>query len=268
MFEEKIAVVTGASGGLGQALCHALAENGARIVAMDISEERTRAAVESLRAAGFTDAIPLAVNVGSAASVADAFAQLDRLVDRVDILVNNAGVREIKNVFDLTPAEWDRVMAINLNGPYYCAREAAMRMRDRQIAGSIVNISSVAGLVGIRNRPAYCASKHGVVGLTKNLAFDLSPYGVRVNAIAPGAIATPMTEVYYSDEEFLKGLEHAVALGNTGTPGAIAQAAVYLCSPQAGFVTGVVLPVDGGFMAEKSFASNASKTFNSSAAST
>ncbi|MGC0055908.1 SDR family NAD(P)-dependent oxidoreductase (plasmid) [Brucella pituitosa] len=268
MFEGKIAIVTGASGGLGQAICLALAENGARVVAVDVSEERALAAVETLRAEGFSDAIALVANVSSAASVAEAFGQLDQLTDHVDILVNNAGVREIKNVFDLPPAEWDRVMAINLNGPYYCAREAAIRMRDRHTAGSIVNISSVAGLVGIRNRPAYCSSKHGVVGLTKNLAFDLSPYGIRVNAIAPGAIATPMTEAYYSDEEFLKGLEHAVALGNTGTPGAIAQAAVYLCSPQASFVTGVVLPVDGGFMAEKSFASNASKTFNTSAAST
>ena len=268
MFPVKVAVFTGASGGLGQAICLALAENGARIVSVDISEERALTAVETLRVAGFADAIALTANVASAESVADAFARLDRLVDRIDILVNNAGVREIKNVFDLPPAEWDRVMAINLNGPYYCAREVAIRMRDRQTAGSIVNIASVAGLVGIRNRPAYCASKHGVVGLTKNLAFDLSPYGIRVNAVAPGAIATPMTEVYYSDEEFLQGLEHAVALGNTGTPDAIAQATVYLCSPQASFVTGIVLPVDGGFMAEKSFASNASKTFNTSAAST
>ncbi|KSV87273.1 hypothetical protein N184_31490 [Sinorhizobium sp. GL28] len=253
---------------MGQAICLALAQNGARIVAIDISEERAHVAVETLRTVGYADAIALTANVASAESVAEAFTQLDLLTDRIDILVNNAGVREIKSIFDLAPGEWDRVMAINLNGPYYCAREAAIRMRDRQIHGSIVNIASVAGLVGIRNRPAYCASKHGVVGLTKNLAFDLSPYGIRVNAVAPGAIPTPMTEVYYSDAEFLKGLEHAVALGNSGTPEAIAQAAAYLCSPQASFVTGVVLPVDGGFMAEKSFASNASKTFNTAAAST
>ena len=140
MFQGKVAVVTGASGGLGQAICLALAENGARIVSVDISEERALTAVETLRVAGFADALALTANVASAESVADAFARLDRLVDRIDILVNNAGVREIKNVFDLPPAEWDRVMAINLNGPYYCAREVAIRMRDRQTAGSIVKI--------------------------------------------------------------------------------------------------------------------------------
>ena len=260
MFQGKVAVVTGASGGLGSAICRALAEHGARIVAIDVSRERAQDAVDQLAAAGFEGAIPVAADVSSADSVSTAFRAIDEKADRIDILINNAGIREIKSIFDLDPKDWDRVLAVNLSGPYYCAREAALRLRESGAGGAIVNIASVAGMVGIRSRPAYSASKHGLIGLTRNLAFDLAPYKVRANAVAPGLIRTPLTESYYSDEEFVRGIDHTVALGAQGVPASIADAVVFLCSPQAAFVTGITLPVDGGFMAEKGFLSG-SKVF-------
>ena len=266
MSSGRTAVVTGASGGLGLAICRALASNGTRIVALDQTEDKVHEAVRLLAESGHPNAIGVVVDIASSESVAAAFSEIDANGLVPDILVNNAGIREIKSIIDLEPSEWDRVVAVNLNGPYYCSREAALRMRKN--GGSIVNISSVAGLVGIRNRPAYCATKHGLVGLTRNLAFDLASCRIRVNAIAPGAIPTPMTAAYYQDEHFLKGLEHAVALGNSGTPEAIADATVFLCSDYAKFITGIVLPVDGGFMAEKSFAMDDAPSFRSAANST
>lgn len=265
MFEGRLAAVTGASGGLGAAICLALAKAGARVIACDLTIDRARAAVETLDRHGVRGSVPVEINVADYNSVKRSFEQIDAEGD-LDILVNNAGIREIKSILDLSPEEWDRVLAVNLSGPFYCSREAAVRMRGR--GGAIVNIASVAGLVGIRNRPAYCSSKHGVIGLTRNLAFDLAAHGIRVNAVCPGAIPTPMTAAYYQDEHFLAGLEHSVALGNAGTPQAIADAVVYLCSPAASFVTGVALPVDGGFVAEKSFAGAEATSFTSAANST
>ena len=265
--EGQVAVVTGAAGGIGEAICLALAHRGARIVVIDVSKEKVQAAADRIRAAAAVDVVQAVADVSSASSVASAYAAIEAETGRIDVLVNNAGVREIKNAIDLAPAEWDRTIGVNLNGPFYCAQEAAKRMR-RTGGGAIVNIASVAGLVGIRSRPAYCASKHGLIGLTKVLAFDLAQYGIRVNAVAPGAIPTPMTEAYYRDPVFLRGVSHAVALGNRGTPAAIAEAVAFLCSSAAAYITGVTLPVDGGFLAEKSFAGDDAESFRSSSNST
>ena len=127
--------------------------------------------------------------------------------------------------------------------------------------GSIVNIASVAGLVAIRARPAYVATKHGLVGLTRNLSFDLAPYKIRVNAVAPGLIKTPLTEAYFSDQNFVSGLEHAIALRDHGVPADVGHAVAWLCSPDSRYITGITLPIDGGFMAEKSFATKAAASF-------
>ena len=254
MLKGKTAVVTGASGGMGAAICHLLAQSGARIVAMDISAELSSMAVKRLADSGFTDAIAVAADISSASAVSKAFVEIEQLAGPVHILINNAGMRQVGGALDLTPQEWDRVMAVNLNGPFYCAREAALRMRASG-GGCIVNIASVAGLVAIRNRAAYTSSKHGLVGLTRSLAFDLAPYNIRVNAVAPGTIKTAMTEAYFSDPDFLQGLTNSVALGSRGTPESVARAVLFLCSEQSDFVTGITLPVDGGFMAEKSFTS-------------
>lgn len=250
LLKGKTAIVTGASGGLGLAISQLFVANGARLVAL---EHRAELAAAALTKASAADGVALTVDVASAASVAEAFAELDRQGVRADILVNCAGVREVQTVLDLDPAEWDRVIAINLSGPFYCAKEAARRMIGLG-GGAIVNIASVAGMMGITHRPAYTASKHGLIGLTRNLAKDLAPHGIRVNAVAPGTIRTPMTDSYFHNEAFVAGLNHVVPLGAGGSPEDVAEAVLYLASPKASFVTGIVLPVDGGWSSEKGYA--------------
>ena len=250
MLKGKTAVVTGASGGMGEAICQVLAENGARIVARDLRAEQAALAVERLAGAGFKDAVGIAADVSSASDVARSFREVDAKVGRIDILVNNAGIRHIGGVLELDPADWDRTIAVNLNGPLYCAREAALRM-SKSAGGSIVNIASVAGLIAVRSRPAYTASKHGLVGLTRSLAHELAPHNIRVNAIAPGVIKTPMSEAYFADPAFAQGLAEQVAMGRGGEATSVGRGVLYLCSELADFVTGVVLPIDGGFLAEK-----------------
>lgn len=262
MLTGKAAVITGASGGLGLAICSALNAAGASIIVFDKDQNAVDSAEEALRMVGVQVVLGIPVDVACATSVSAGFKQLDHDGLSPDILVNNAGIREIKPILDLSPTEWDRVVAINLNGPFYCSREAALRMAAAG-GGAIVNITSVAGLIGISNRPAYCASKHGLVGLTRNLAFDLAPHRIRVNAIAPGAIRTPLTDAYFEDESFISGLGHSVALKDLGTGTSIGDAVVFLCSERANFITGVTLPVDGGFLAEKSFATPDATSFYS-----
>jgi NAD(P)-dependent dehydrogenase (short-subunit alcohol dehydrogenase family) len=267
LLEGKTAIVTGCSGGLGSAIAAVLSDHGATIVAMDLTTEKVEKACEALRAKGARSVHGIAVDVASAASVAEAFSAAKQKVAKLDILVNNAGVREIKNVLDLSPEEWDRVIAINLSGPFYCAREAALWMRETG-GGSIVNIASVAGLTAISHRPAYTAAKHGVVGLTKNLARDLASANIRVNAVAPGVLRTPMTENYYADPEFIRGLKHSVPFHDRGEAVDIGNAVLFLASPLAQFVNGVTLPVDGGWLAEKSYASPEAASFFSTSSST
>lgn len=263
----KTAIVTGAAGGIGIATCRTFAKNGARIVALDISGEKVEQVRRQLESEGIGDVIGVAADVASAASVATAFAEIKRQTGTIDVLVNNAGVREIKAAIDITPAEWDRVIAIDLNGPFYCAREAALEMKKTG-GGAIVNVSSIAGMLGVAKRPAYTAAKHGIVGLTKVLARELSEYGIRVNTVAPGAIRTPLTEPYYHDPDFLRGLKHSVPLHDRGSAQDVANAILFLCSSLADFITGVTLPVDGGWTSEKTYAAAGSASFFGSAAAT
>jgi NAD(P)-dependent dehydrogenase (short-subunit alcohol dehydrogenase family) len=151
--------------------------------------------------------------------------------------------------------EWDNVIAVNLSGTFYCCQAVAGVMREAG-GGAIVNIASVGGLIGLTRRPAYTAAKHGVVGLTKSLARDLGPAGIRVNAICPGLIRTPLTEQYFAEDAFEEGLRTVIPQGRAGTAADVADAALYLASDQAAYVSGVALTVDGGWLAEKSFAGN------------
>ncbi len=177
---------------------------------------------------------------------------------RIDVLVCSAGVREIGDVYTMATEEWDNVIAVNLSGTFYCCQAAARRMRQNDDGagggGAIVNVASVGGQIGLARRPAYTASKHGVVGLTKSLARDLGPAGIRVNAICPGLIRTPLTEQYFAEDAFEEGLRTVVPLGRAGLAADVADAALYLASDQSAYVNGVALTVDGGWLAEKSFA--------------
>jgi len=254
LLTDRTAVVTGAGSGIGREIALRFAAEGARVAVLDRSREAGAAVVAELAAAGAREPLLAQVDVRSAAAVEEAIEHVVSAMGRIDILVNCAGVREIGDVYTMPAEEWENVIAINLSGTFYCCQSAARRMRESG-GGSIVNLSSVGGLIGLSHRPAYTATKHAIVGLTKSMARDLAPAGIRVNALCPGVIRTPMTEQYFSDDGFEQELAVSVPLARYGETGDVAQAALFLASDMASYVTGVALPVDGGWLAEKSFVS-------------
>jgi meso-butanediol dehydrogenase / (S,S)-butanediol dehydrogenase / diacetyl reductase len=252
LLEGRVAVVTGASSGIGREIARVYAKEGARIVGFDRAKEGGEELIASLEAEGAENPFFLRGDVRVAAEVEDAVAAVIQEAGRIDVLVNCAGVREIGDVYEMQAEEWDNVLAINLSGVFYWCQAAARRMRESG-GGSMINISSVAGLIGFSHRPAYTAAKHGVIGLTKSLARDLAPAKIRVNSICPGLIRTPLTESYFSDERFEQELAILVPQGRYGEASDVAQAALYLASDMASYVNGIALTVDGGWLAEKSF---------------
>jgi NAD(P)-dependent dehydrogenase (short-subunit alcohol dehydrogenase family) len=254
LLTDRTAVVTGAGSGIGREIALRFAAEGARIAVLDRSPEAGAGVVEELLAAGAPEPVLSEVDVRSAAAVDEAIERVASAMGQIDILVNCAGVREIGDVYTMPTEEWENVIAINLSGTFYCCQSVARRMRETS-GGSIVNLASVGGLIGLSHRPAYSAAKHGIVGLTKSLARDLASAGIRVNALCPGVIRTPMTEQYFVDDSFEQELAVSVPLARYGETSDVASAALYLASDMASYVTGVALPVDGGWLAEKSFVS-------------
>ena len=255
LLEGRTALVTGAASGIGRSVGELFARHGARVAALDRAPESAAELLRALQAP--TPGAPAPLYVQADVRSAD---EVERAVDRVagrtggiDLLVNCAGVREIGDVYTMPAEEWENVIAVNLSGTFFCCQAAARRMRDAG-GGWIVNLSSVGGLIGLSNRPAYTASKHGVIGLTKSLARDLAPAGIRVNAICPGVIRTPMTEQYFGDPSFEDEIAAAAPLARHGLAADVANAALYLASELASYVSGIALTVDGGWLAEKSFA--------------
>jgi NAD(P)-dependent dehydrogenase (short-subunit alcohol dehydrogenase family) len=245
LLEQRVALVTGAASGIGRAIAERFAAEGARVSGFDRAGDVTYHG-----------------DVRSPADVDDVVGRVVAAEGRIDVLVCSAGVREIGDVYTMPPDEWDNVIAVNLSGTFYCCQAVARHMRESG-GGAIVNLSSVGGLIGLARRPAYTAAKHGVVGLTKNLARDLGPAGIRVNAICPGLIRTPLTEQYFADDAFEEGLRAVVPQGRVGLADDVADAALYLASDQSAYVNGIALTVDGGWLAEKSFAAGeaAGRTF-------
>ncbi len=242
-FAGKVAMITGAGGGIGRATAIAFAASGAAVVVSDINEGGGTATVDMIAAAGGT-AIFQICDVSSAAQVKALVARAVSEYGRLDFAHNNAAISNI-GADEYQDEVWARSLAINLSGVMYCMREEAEVM-VRQGKGAIVNTSSINGLVGNGGQPAYVATKHGVVGLTRHGALRWAKQGVRVNAVCPGVIETPMTAPLAANAEMRKVIDGMTPMGRMGQPEEIAAAVLWLCSDQASFVTGHPLVVDGG----------------------
>ena len=245
-FAGQVALVTGASSGMGLATAHAFAEAGAAVVLADINEPALRRASETLNAAGH-QTIAVTCDVTDEAQAAATVARAVTEFGRLDMAYNNAGILgPMGDVTDETADAFDQVNAVNLRGIWTCMKHELLHTRSRG-SGAIVNCSSLGGLVGLPGRAAYHASKHGVIGLTKSAALDYAAKGIRVNAVCPGCIDTPMGDAI--DPAAMKEFLRDQPIGRMGRAEEVAAAVLWLCSPGASFVLGVALPVDGGFVA-------------------
>ncbi|WP_395575786.1 SDR family NAD(P)-dependent oxidoreductase [Streptomyces sp. BK79] len=249
-FTGQVAFVTGASSGMGLATARAFAASGASVALADIDEDAVNTAAKQLAADG-RQVLALVCDVTDEDQVAAAVDHTVETFGRLDMAYNNAGIMPPPtDAADESADQFDRVQAINLRGIWASMKHELRHMRT-QGNGAIVNCSSLGGLVGNPGRAAYHATKHGVIGLTKSAALEYGPRGVRINAVCPGTIATPMVDAMVEGGELDRSqAETGQAIGRLGTADEIAQAVLWLSSPGAGYVTGIALPVDGGYTAQ------------------
>jgi NAD(P)-dependent dehydrogenase (short-subunit alcohol dehydrogenase family) len=248
--EGRVALVTGAAAGIGRAAAEAFARQGAKVVVSDVTAEAGEAVAAGIRGAG-GEAEFVRCDVARPEEVEALVRRTAGLFGRLDCAFNNAGIEGVSApTAECTEENWDRVIGTNLKGVWLCMRHEIPVML-RQGGGAIVNCASVAGLVGFRGIPAYTASKHGLIGLTRTAALEYATQGIRVNAVCPGVIRTAMVERFtHGDPQAEAGLVAAEPVGRMGTPEEVAAAVLWLCSDGASFVTGHALAVDGGMVAQ------------------
>ena len=250
LVKDKVALVTGGGSGIGRASALTFAREGAKVVVSDVVVEAGEETVQLIKNAD-GEAVFIKADVAQASAVEALIAKAVEAYGRLDCAHNNAGIEgNSAKVADYDEADWDRVIAINLTGVWLCMKYEIPQMLQ-QGSGAIVNTSSVAGLLGFRTGSAYVASKHGVLGLTKTAALEYAKSGIRVNAVCPGAIDTPMMG-RITDHRPHRAAKMAAGepVGRMGTPQEIAEAVVWLCSDAASFVTGHPMTVDGGIVAQ------------------
>jgi 2-keto-3-deoxy-L-fuconate dehydrogenase len=248
---QKVAVVTGAGSGIGAAIATLFSRQGARVVVVDINESAD-ATVEAIRGAG-GDAVARRCDVAVPDAVARTFDDVHATLGRVDILVNNAGISHVGTIQQTTPEDLDRLYAVNVRGVFLCAR-AAVDIMLPQGGGVILNMASIASLVGVADRFAYSMTKGAVLTMTMSVAIDYVKRGIRCNCICPARVQTPFVEGYLRknypgrEDEMRRTLAAYQPIGRMGTPEEVAALALYLCSDEAAFVTGQAYPIDGGVL--------------------
>lgn len=240
--KDKVAIITGGGRGIGKTTCLRFAEEGAKVVVVATNKEDIQNVVDEVKAAG-GEALGMAVDVTNREQVDQMVQDTVEKFGRVDILINNAGITADARMEKMTEEQWDRVIDVNLKGVFNCGQAAAKVMIEQK-SGVIINASSLVGIYGNFGQTNYAATKWGVIGMAKSWAKELGPKGIRVNAVAPGFIMTPMTEKM--PEKVLDMMKEKSPLKTLGYPEDIANAYLYLASDEARFVTGTVLSVDGG----------------------
>lgn len=244
--KNKVAIVTGASRGIGFGVATAFVREGAKLALCGSRLSSAQKAAEQLQAQ-FPQAeiLPFGIDLADTGSIKVMVAAVVEKWGTIDVLVNNAGITSTQSIFEMTDEDFDSVIRVNLSGPFKCIREVAKVMKEH--GGSIINTSSMVGTYGGRMQTAYSSSKFGVNGLTKSCAKELGPYGIRVNAVAPGVVATDMMKNSVN-EQMLEGLKRVTPLGRAADPRELAGAYVYLASDEASFTTGTLVHVDGGIV--------------------
>ena len=244
-FEQQVAIVTGAANGIGAATARRLGQEGASVVCADLDLTAAQQTAAAIEAAG-GKAIAVAVDVTQRAQVETMLEAALAAYDHVDVLANIAGIAHDEPFLEITDEWWERTLAVNLNGVFYCSQIVARQMVSRGIEGRIVNMASTNGLVGEELLAHYNASKFGVVGLTMTMAIELAPYKIRVNSVCPGLIDTRLTRSAIENPEWVKGYLPKIPLKRFGKPEEVAAAVAYLASTDSGFITGHQLVIDGG----------------------
>lgn len=240
--KDKVAIITGAGRGIGEVTAKKFATEGAKVTVADLNEENVNKTVADIREMG-GEAIGLLVNVTNREDVDRMIADTIKHFGKIDILINNAGITQDAQLIKMTEEQWDNVINVNLKGVFNVAQAAARVMKEQQ-SGVILNASSVVGIFGNFGQSNYAAAKWGVNGMTKTWAKELGKYGIRVNAIAPGFIATPMTEKM--PDNVLEMMKDKSLLKRLGSPEDIANGYAFLASDEAKYITGTILSIDGG----------------------
>lgn len=248
MLQQKTTIVTGAGSGIGEAIALLFARNGANVLAADRHAEQAERVCAQIKAEG-GEAVAVGMDVSRPMDCEDLVRQAMKRYGRLDVAVNNAGIGGASAPVGEYPiGAWDEVMAVNLRGVFLCMRYQLPAMQAGG-GGSIVNISSILGQVGFASAPAYVAAKHGVVGLSKNAALEYATAGIRVNAVGPGFIHTPLVDEHLSAEQ-LAGVAQLHPMKRLGTAMEVAELVLWLASDKASFVTGSYFPIDGGYLAQ------------------
>ncbi len=248
---DKVAIVTGGGAGLGRAFAIGLAAEGAKVAVTDVDQAAAQQVADEINTSGGTS-VAYAMDVTDTEVVESVVAQIDDDFGQIDVLLNNAGVRYISPFVETDIGSWQRTIDINLTGPFLCS-QAVIPSMLRVGKGKIINIASTSGILAVTKRSAYCASKAGLLGLTRAMAFELSSQNILVNAIAPGPTETPMNDGYFTDPEKVDILKRDTPRGIWGQPEHQVGAAVFLASDDSDHVCGATIAVDGGWLAGKGY---------------